>query len=103
MSNAIYRVPPASNEPIFSYAPGTKERVSLQNTLDKMSSKQIDIPIIINGTEIRTGNTEKCIMPHDHKHVLGCYHKAGKEEVKIAIDASPFNHVSGLPQTSKIL
>ncbi len=88
MSNSIYRVPPAKNEPIFSYAPSTKERVSLQKILDKMSSEKVDIPIIINGQEIRTENIEKCVMPHDHKHVLGHYHKAGSQEVKMAIDAS---------------
>ena len=88
MSNSIYRVPPAVNEPIFSFAPGTKERASLQKTLVQMSSETVDIPIIIGGEEIRTGNTANCVMPHNHKHILGSYHKAGQKEVQMAIDSS---------------
>ena len=55
MSNSIYRVPPAVNEPIFSFAPGTPERASLQKKLVEMSAETVDIPIIIGGKEIRTG------------------------------------------------
>jgi 1-pyrroline-5-carboxylate dehydrogenase len=88
MSNSIYRVPPAVNEPIFSFAPGTQERTSLQKKLVQMSAETVDIPIIIGGKEIRTGNTANCVMPHNHKHVLGSYHKAGPKEVQMAIDAS---------------
>ena len=88
MSNSIYRVPPAVNEPIFSFAPGTQERTSLQKKLVEMSAETVDIPIIIGGKEIRTGNTANCVMPHNHQHVLGSYHKAGPKEVQMAIDAS---------------
>ena len=52
MSNSMYKVPPAVNEPVSSFAPGTPERASLKATLTEMSSKAIDIPIIINGKEI---------------------------------------------------
>jgi 1-pyrroline-5-carboxylate dehydrogenase len=88
MSNSIYRVPPAVNEPIFSFKPGSPERTSLQAKLVEMSAETVDIPIIIGGKEIRTGNTANCVMPHNHKHVLGSYHKAGEKEVKMAIDAA---------------
>ena len=53
-----------------------------------MKNSYVDIPIIIDGKEIRTGNTEKCIVPHDHKKVLGEYHIAGKEEIKMAIEST---------------
>ena len=88
MSNSIYRVPPAVNEPVSSFAPGSPERASLQAKLKEMSAETVDIPIIINGKEIRTGNTANCVMPHNHQHVLGTYHKAGEKEVQMAIDAS---------------
>ena len=88
MSNSMYKVPPAVNEPVSSFAPGTPERASLKATLTEMSSKAIDIPIIINGKEIRTGNTADCVMPHNHQHVLGSYHKAGDKEIQMAISAS---------------
>ena len=87
MSNSIYRVPPAVNEPISSFAPGTPERTSLQAKLVEMSAETVDIPIIIGGKEIRTGNTENCVMPHNHQHVLGSYHKAGEKEVQMAINS----------------
>jgi len=88
MSNSIYRVPPAVNEPVSSFAPGTPERASLQAKLKEMSSETVDIPIIISGKEIRTGDTGNCVMPHNHKHLLGTYHKAGEKEVQMAIEAS---------------
>ncbi len=88
MNNAIFKFPLPENEPINSYAPGSKERAELQAKLDELSSQQIDIPLIIGGKEIRTGNTGTVVMPHDHKHVLATYHKAGAEEVKAAIAAA---------------
>jgi len=81
MSNAKFTLPEPKNEPILSYAPGTEERVLLKEALDKLSGEQLEIPLIIGGREIKTGNIGKCVMPHDHKHVLAVYHKAGKKEV----------------------
>lgn len=104
MSNSIYRVPPAVNEPISSFAPGTPERTSLKAKLDEMSSEKFDIPIIINGQEIRTGNTSDCIMPHNHQHILGHYHKAGSKEIQMAINASLASRIewSEMPWQSRI-
>ena len=41
---------------------------------------------------VRTGNTGKVVMPHDHQHVLATYHKAGEKEVQMAIDAAMAAH-----------
>lgn len=76
------------NEPIKQYAPGSKEREELKQTLEKMSNEVLDIPIIIGGKEIRTGKTQTAVMPHNHKHVLANYHIAGKEELQMAIKAA---------------
>ncbi len=76
------------NEPVLSYAPGSEERSKLQNKLLELKDRQVDIPIIINGDEIRTGNTGDCRMPHEHARKLGVYHKAGEEQVRQAIDAA---------------
>jgi 1-pyrroline-5-carboxylate dehydrogenase len=78
----------AINEPIKSYLPNSKERHSLQNKYDEMSQKKYEIPIIINGEEIKTGNLKNCVMPHDHKRVLATFHNASKKEVKKAIKSS---------------
>ena len=48
----------------------------------------LEVPVIVGGEEIRTGNTAKMVMPHDHGHVLGTFHQAGEAEVKKAIEAA---------------
>jgi 1-pyrroline-5-carboxylate dehydrogenase len=83
-----FTVPKPENDPVQSYAPGTPERKELKATLDELKGKEIEIPIIIGGQEIKTGNTQKCIIPHNHKHVLAHFHQAGESEVKQAIEAA---------------
>ena len=82
------QVPVAVNEPIRSYAPGTPERASLKARLASMAGEHVDIPVIVNGKEYRTGDTAPVVMPHDHAHVLGTWHKATPELVQEAIAAT---------------
>src|SRR4029450_813529 len=84
----VRRVPQPINEPIHSYAPGTPPRAELKARLKSMAAEKIDIPLIIGGHEIRTGNTPPVTMPHDHAHVLAEYHLAGPEHVQQALAAS---------------
>jgi 1-pyrroline-5-carboxylate dehydrogenase len=88
MSNAIFSVPVPGNEPVRSYAPGSAEKKSLKKRLDEMSSEEIEIPILIGGREVRTGNLGTAVCPHDHKHVLARYHQAGAAEVQAAAEAA---------------
>jgi len=81
-------VPIPYNEPVLPYAPGNPETISLKAVLDKMSKEKIEIPIIIGGKEIKTGNMGKCVEPHNHQNVIAEYHKAGKKEVEMAIEAA---------------
>ena len=76
----------AINEPIKSYLPGSTEKQSIKAQLEEMSNECIDIPIIIGGKEIRTNDLGKCVMPHNHQHVLAHYHKASSVEVDMAIE-----------------
>tara|TARA_Y100001936_G_scaffold213570_1_gene222620 strand:- start:705 stop:2315 length:1611 start_codon:yes stop_codon:yes gene_type:complete len=76
----------AINEPIKGYLPGSNEKKSIKIQLDKMSRECIDIPIIIGGKEIRTNDLGKCVMPHNHQHILAHYHKASSKEVNMAIE-----------------
>ena len=87
MSNG-FKVPVPINEPIKDYAPNSKEKKSLVAKINELSSMKVEIPIIIDGKEIKTGNTGNCVKPYDHAHILGTYHKAGEEEVKMAIESS---------------
>ena len=88
MSDKMAMVPAAVNETILEYTPGSPERVELIETLEKMKSEVIEIPVIIGGKEIFTGNTSTNVMPHNHKHVLANYHMAGPKEIAQAIEAS---------------
>ena len=88
MSNAISSVPFPDNEPVRSYAPGSPEKAPLKAMLREMSAVEIEIPLIIGGEEVRTGNLATCVMPHDHRHVLARYHQAGPDEVARAANAA---------------
>jgi len=92
MKNAIFSFPLPANEPVKTYLKGSPEREALEAELKKQSSQVIEIPLIIGGKEVRTGNTGKVVMPHDHRHVLATYHKAGEKEVQMAIDAAMAAH-----------
>ena len=78
----------AVNEPILSFAAGSPERASLQAKYDEMATQTIEIPLIIDGKEIKTGDMGNCVMPHNHQHVLATYHKAGETEVIQAINVA---------------
>ncbi|MEE4243169.1 MAG: L-glutamate gamma-semialdehyde dehydrogenase [Desulfopila sp.] len=88
LNNGVLRVPKPVNEPIYEYAPGSPEKKLLKSALSEMAGKKIEIPLIIGGKEITTGNLGKVVMPHDHAHVLATYHKAGPAEVRMAIDTA---------------
>ncbi|UCF99599.1 MAG: L-glutamate gamma-semialdehyde dehydrogenase [Spirochaetaceae bacterium] len=88
MGNAICNLSLPINEPVKSYAPGTAERQEVKAALSELKSQEIEIPLIIGGREIKTGKLGKCILPHDHRRVIGTYHQAGKREVQMAIDAA---------------
>ena len=88
MNNSVITFPMPANEPVKAYLAGSPERVALEKELERQSNTVVDIPIIIGGKEIRTGNVGQVTCPHDHKHVLATYHKVGKEEVQLAIDTA---------------
>jgi 1-pyrroline-5-carboxylate dehydrogenase len=88
MARGFFNVPIAVNEPVKGYAPGSTEREELLATYKKMYASNIDIPMHINGKEVRTGNTKNVTPPHDHKHVVGQYHTADKSHINEAIETA---------------
>ena len=86
--NGTRRVPPPVNEPVKAYAPRSPERAELKARLRAMSGERIEIPLVIGGKEVRSGEVATAVMPHDHAHVLADWHKASKEHVAMAIDAA---------------
>jgi len=88
MTHGTFRPPTPQNEPVRSYAPGTPERASLQAELDRQAATTVEVPVIVGGEELRTGDTEDLVMPADHGHGLGRFHRAGPEETQRAIAAA---------------
>ena len=82
------RVPPPVNEPVRSYAPGSPERAELKTRHSDRARVKTHSPLVIGGKEVRSGETARAVMPHEHAHVLGEWHKAGKEHVAQAIEAA---------------
>jgi len=86
--NRSTQIPAPINEPVLDYEPGSDEKEELKAVLAEMAATPVDIPLIIGGEEVRTGNTEPITSPHDHSLKLGQWHKAGPAEVQAAIEAS---------------
>lgn len=86
MGNGFFKLDMPKNESVHSYLPGSKERESLKQELERQSAQAEKIPLIIGGKEIWTETTDVCVMPHDHAHVLCEYCVAGEKELKLAIE-----------------
>jgi 1-pyrroline-5-carboxylate dehydrogenase len=85
---AIFSLPKPVNEQVRDYAPGSRDREELRVRIAQMQRERIDVPLVIGGEEIRTGDTFEAVMPHDKDHVLADVHKGGPEQVQQAIDAA---------------
>ena len=88
MSNAIFKVPVAVNEPVLSYAPDSPERKNVKEALKDLKSKQVDIPMFIGGKKVFTDHKKEIHPPHELNHTLGRYSQGDASHVKLAIDAA---------------
>jgi len=86
--NGNRRVPPPVNEPVKSYVPGSPERAALKDRLRSMSNERVDIPLIIGGKEVHTGEVSDAVMPHNHRHVLAQWHRASATNIDDAVIAA---------------
>jgi 1-pyrroline-5-carboxylate dehydrogenase len=86
--NAIFQLPKPINEPILSYAPGTPQRAALKQAIAEAKAMVRDIPMVIGGQEVRTGNTKQVNPPHEHAHVLANFHQGDAGHVEQAITAA---------------
>jgi len=86
--HGISRVPDPYNEPVHSYAPGSPEREELRLRLQEMESRELEIPLVIGGERVTTGNTFQAVQPHKRSHTLATVHKGGATEVERAIKAA---------------
>ena len=88
MANAQFKINLPPNEPINPYLPGSPEKAALKKRIEELKNQVIEIPLIIGGKAVKTGKMANCVIPHDHKKVIGRYHKAGTKEVDMAIAAA---------------
>lgn len=82
------QLPPAENEPIRDYLPGSPERAKIKAELARQADARADVPLWIGGKRVTTGDLAPMVMPHAHSHVLGHYHQGGPDHVKAAIEAA---------------
>jgi 1-pyrroline-5-carboxylate dehydrogenase len=87
-SHGIFRVPEPHNEPVLGYEPGSPEREEIRRRLDELSSQRLEIPLVIGGEVVETGDTFEAVMPHKRSHVLADVQKGGAAEVDRAIAAA---------------
>jgi 1-pyrroline-5-carboxylate dehydrogenase len=87
-AHGIFRVPEPHNEPVLGYEPGSPERDELRRRLDELSSQRLEIPLVIGGEDVQTGDTFEAVMPHKRSHVLADVNKGGAAEVDRAIAAA---------------
>ena len=88
MSLATFTVPVPKNEPVLSYLPGSSERKALRSQINEMKSSVLEIPLVIGGMKVKTGDLGQCTCPHNHQHVLANYHRASEKEVQAAVEAA---------------
>jgi len=88
MTHGTFRTPAPKNEPVRDYGPGSPEKARLKTALENMAGEQIEVPLVIGGERVQTGNQANMIVPHDHQHVLGSYHQASSAEVLKAVEAA---------------
>ncbi|MDD2576251.1 MAG: L-glutamate gamma-semialdehyde dehydrogenase, partial [Bacteroidales bacterium] len=88
MNNASFFFERPKNETVLNYAPNSPEREALEKEVERQYNTSIEIPLIIGGKEVKTGQMGKVVMPTEHGHVLATYHKATPETVQMAIDAA---------------
>lgn len=88
MQKNLYFVPPAKNEPVLSYKSGSPEREKLVQAIKCAKSFEADIPMIINGKEVRTENKVEIRPPHETSRLLGHYHRGDESHVEDAINAA---------------
>ncbi|MCQ4035976.1 L-glutamate gamma-semialdehyde dehydrogenase [Kaistella montana] len=88
MSKAISQVPFAVNEPVRTYEPGSAEVKSLIATYKKMWAEKVEIPMIINGKEVKSDEKIAISSPQDHQHDLGFYYRGNMQHVDEAINTA---------------
>jgi len=90
--NGTSNIPAPRNEPVLTYAPGTPERAAIKAELKRLGGAVTEIPVIVNGQDIRTGKTVRVVSPHRHSHHLADTHQADARALGAAVAAARRAH-----------
>ena len=88
MSTGFFKVPKAKNEIVKSYRPGSPERKEVVETYQKMISSISEVPMYINGNDVKSKTKKTISPPHDHQKIVGEYYLAEPEHIDNAIDSA---------------
>jgi 1-pyrroline-5-carboxylate dehydrogenase len=88
----VRAVPAPVNEPVKSYAPGSPERAELKARLTAMAGERAEIPLVVGGRRVHTGDVQPVTNPCAHQEVLAEFHRAREEDVRAAVDAARDAH-----------
>jgi 1-pyrroline-5-carboxylate dehydrogenase len=88
MQNTHLHFAEPKNEPVLNYAPGSAERKALQAALAEAKKEVKDIPMYIDGKEVRSNNKKEIRPPHETGHLLGHFHASDASHVNQAIEAA---------------
>ncbi len=86
--SAFPNIPVPRNEPVLSYGPGSPERATLKASLGSVGAERPDIPAVVGGREIRSGDTRDVVSPHCHSRVLARLHQADRATIAAAISSA---------------
>jgi 1-pyrroline-5-carboxylate dehydrogenase len=90
--NGTPTIPAPRNEPVLTYAPGTPERAAIKAELKRLGGRVTEIPVIVNGQDVRTGKTVRVVSPHRHSHHLADTHQADGRALGAAVAAARRAH-----------
>ena len=88
MPKGIYQVPTPVNEKVLNYAPGSPERIQLQQALSNARATEVEVPMYIGSEEVKTDKKVALSPPHDHQHILGYFNEGDASHVELAINAA---------------
>ena len=88
MSTGFFKVPKAKNEVVKSYIPGSKERDEIQKTYKEMINSFTEVPMYINGKDVKSQNKKQISPPHDHQNIVGEYYIAEPKHIDDAIESA---------------
>jgi 1-pyrroline-5-carboxylate dehydrogenase len=87
--DAITKVPEPFNEPVHDYAPGSPERLELQDRLKELAAEDVELTMAVGGEHrLGGGDPISVVQPHRKDTKLGTLRNATSDDVRQAVDAA---------------